>query len=414
MSQLTPFSVNTKIVNVSKDERGVLRADVTPEAQRWFSRLHDEVVRISQLQQKSLIHSFDELPRGGVAAAVAWPVANLAFLVPFTVYSQVKIKRILIPVIVASGNVDVGIYRPDKTKVVSSGSVIAMGSSIAQAIKITPSTLDVGRYYMAVAAYNAVLQGIRYATDGGYNRLFGVFESGSSFPLPATATFNEHLSRALVPSMALDAQGGQISISFVGASANATAASGDLPVTPPATQTNDIMICAVSTLDNVALSFPAGWTIYREGNNTAAMRSTLAWKRCTGAEAAFTITHTAGSNIVANVAVYRGCVATGSPINASSLRHDGVSGTCTADAITPTVPNCLILFSMHSDVAVASSGQAATDPATLTERFDNSLNPGVSLADGYNVAGGSTGNATGSTAAARHTGGLTALTPLQT
>ena len=132
MSQLTPFSVNTKIVNVSKDERGVLRADVTPEAQRWFSRLHDEVVRISQLQQKSLIHSFDELPRGGVAAAVAWPVANLAFLVPFTVYSQVKIKRILIPVIVASGNVDVGIYRPDKTKVVSSGSVIVKSEVISR------------------------------------------------------------------------------------------------------------------------------------------------------------------------------------------------------------------------------------------------------------------------------------------
>src|SRR3990167_3324051 len=273
-----------------------------------------------------------------------------------------------------------------------------MMDSYEQAFNITNLALDPGNYFMSMAVDNATLQAIRYARVGFYNRHHNVFEQTSAFPLPATATFREHATRFLIPSMMLDTYGGQNFISLVGVSADATAASGNLSVTPPTTQTNHIMLCAVTANDNVALTFSAGWTIYREGNNTASMRVTLAWKRCTGAEGAFTITHPAGGFVRANVAVYSGCVATGSPINASSLRHEsgGFSIIVTADAITPSVPNCLIVFTMHGPAATGSSAQVATDPASFTERIDNfGSGYAVSISDGYNLVGGSTGDATG-------------------
>jgi hypothetical protein len=205
---------------------------------------------------------------------------------------------------------------------------------------------------------------------------------------------------------------------FIAASANVAAASGDLIVTPPATQTDDIMVCAVVTHDNVAVTFPAGWTIYQAGNNTTAMRATLAWKRCVGAEGAFTITHTAGDGIVANVAVYRGCITDATVINASSLLANASSSTCTATGITTTVAGCMVIFTMHDSDNGASSAQAATNPATFTERFDNAstqgLDEAVSGADAIRTTAGATGNATGTLSLGPdvNSGGLTALKPV--
>jgi len=206
-------------------------------------------------------------------------------------------------------------------------------------------------------------------------------------------------------------------ITFVGVSANAAAASGNLILTPPATQTDDIMILAVTSHDNVPISLPAGWTIYQEGNNTAAMRSTLAWKRCVGAEGAFTITHTGGNGIVARVAVFRGCTVFGSPIDASSLSHNAASTTCTASAIATTGTNERIFFTMHSPDDRTSSGQTATDPAAFAEHFDSISTLGddqsVSGASAIKVTAGSTGTATGtlSGTAIINSGSLTALIP---
>lgn len=168
-----------------------------------------------------------------------------------------------------------------------------------------------------------------------------------------------------------------MAISFIGASSNVAAASGDISIAPPATLTDDIMICAVSTHDNVVLSFPAGWTKYQEANNGTVLRGTLAWKRASGAEGAFTVTHTAGDAIVGNVAVYRGCLTTASPINASVMTVNASSSTCTAASITSTVDGCRLLFTMHDSDNGASSAQSSANLGTLTERFDNATTLGL-------------------------------------
>ena len=209
-----------------------------------------------------------------------------------------------------------------------------------------------------------------------------------------------------------------MAITYVGVSANVAAPTGNLSVTPPATQTDDIMVCAVSSHDNVVLTFPDGWTKYQELDNGVALRSTLAWKRCVGAEAAFTITHPAGNGIVANVIVFRGCVATGSPINASSMQANASSLVCTAASISTTEADCEIIFTMHDSDNGASSAQTCTDPGDLTERFDNAstlgLDQAVSGAHANKASIGATGNATGDLTLGPddNNGGLTALEPL--
>jgi hypothetical protein len=191
-----------------------------------------------------------------------------------------------------------------------------------------------------------------------------------------------------------------MAISFINPGTLGEAASGNITVTPPTTQTNDIMILAVSSHDNVAITLPAGWTIIDAANNGTILRSTTAWKRCVGAEGAFTVTHAAGDGIVGNVAVYRGCSTASTVINVHSVRVNAASATCTADSITPTVDDCMLIFTMHaSDNTTSSAQDFATSPATIVERFDSSsalgLDEMTSLADGLQTTATASGNATG-------------------
>jgi len=209
-----------------------------------------------------------------------------------------------------------------------------------------------------------------------------------------------------------------MAITYVGVSNDAAASSGNVSVTPPTTQTDDIMICCVTTHDNVAVTFPANWTIYQEANNTTALRATLAWKRCVGAEGAFTVTHTAGDGIVATAIVFRGCVAAGSPINASVLTANASSSTCTAATITSSVNGCWLLFTMHDSDNGASSAQSSANLGAMTERFDNSSNLGldeaVSGAHVSQTTAGASGASTGTLSLGPdvNSGGNTFLAPL--
>ena len=92
-----------------------------------FQRLIQEVRNINPVSQKTIISSLDELLSENVAPVNgSWPAVNLAFFVPFTVYEQIELKRILVslnsPV---SGRVDVGIYRSNEARIVSSGLTIS-------------------------------------------------------------------------------------------------------------------------------------------------------------------------------------------------------------------------------------------------------------------------------------------------
>lgn len=193
-----------------------------------------------------------------------------------------------------------------------------------------------------------------------------------------TTTTNEQLL------FSIGAASGAAPFNMVGtalASANAEAASGNLSVTPPTTVTDDVLVLAVSTHDNVAITLPAGWNIYQAANNGTGLRATLAWKRCVGAEGAFTITHTAGDTIVANVENFRGCQELSSPINASVLTNNASSSTVTAATITSTKNGCRLFFTMHDSDNGASSAQTSANLGAMSnEHFDNASTLGTDAA----------------------------------
>jgi hypothetical protein len=208
-----------------------------------------------------------------------------------------------------------------------------------------------------------------------------------------------------------------MAIIFVNAGAAAGGGAGDLSVTPPATVTNDVMVCVVGAEDNVALSFPAGWTIRVEQNNTTGLRTTVAWKRAVGTEGAFTITHTAGGDILARVANYRGCNAFGDPFSASAIANNAG---LVAPPIVPKFPNCMVLYVIAYQANISPAAPyRAVDPLILTERFNSTQGSGggkqgIILADGLKSKDIAT-----STGAARtgltglNSSALLALTPVE-
>lgn len=93
-----------------------------------------------------------------------------------------------------SGNVDVGIYSEDGTKIWSAGSTANAGASVVQLFTPTAFTLPPGRYYMAVAADNTTAS-FRVLSPGEAGRCMGVL-MGSAFPLPSTMASAAAISSA--------------------------------------------------------------------------------------------------------------------------------------------------------------------------------------------------------------------------
>ncbi len=133
----------------------------------------------------------------------AWPAANLALFMPFVVTRPVVIENLaVVNGSTASGNIDMGLYAADGTRLVSVGSTAQAGTSAAQVFDITDTLLGVGRYYLALALDNATGTVQRaVASNAVIGRFAGMLEQTSAFPLPATASFAAY-TRTALPNMA--------------------------------------------------------------------------------------------------------------------------------------------------------------------------------------------------------------------
>jgi hypothetical protein len=108
---------------------------------------------------------------------------------PVIIRAQYTVKTIGVYIGTSSGNLDVGIYLPNGTRIVSSGSTAAGTGSAVQSINITDTTLSPGLYYAALACDNTTIQIGAKANQAGANLVRGQFTENSAFALPATATF---------------------------------------------------------------------------------------------------------------------------------------------------------------------------------------------------------------------------------
>jgi hypothetical protein len=126
----------------------------------------------------------------GVGSA-AYPAADRAHFLPFRVNRPTLITKLMAyNGSTASGNIDVGIYSHDGTRLVSTGSTAQSGTSALQVFDVTDTWLGPGRFYLAVAMDNTT--GTLFRATLGSTQIdagIGLLIEASAFPLPATATF---------------------------------------------------------------------------------------------------------------------------------------------------------------------------------------------------------------------------------
>lgn len=146
---------------------------------------------------------------GGTTAA--WPAANRALFIPFTLSQPIAVAAMFTyNGGTASGNLDLGIYSEDGTRILSTGSTAMSGTSTLQVISVTSTVIGPGRMYLAMAVDNTTA--IFRAANTGYItaiafKVAGMAQMASAFALPATATLAT-LSTSYAPIFGLSTKTG--------------------------------------------------------------------------------------------------------------------------------------------------------------------------------------------------------------
>lgn len=142
------------------------------------------------------ITTTDDLSLGDGAYSTApssavWVSANRALFIPFSLYAPATAySMVMMNGAAVSGNLDMGIYTEDGTRLASFGATAQVGLNRTQRFTFaSPLNLAAGNYYMASVFNNATGQVFRRAWSANVGRIFAVYQQGTAFPLPARATF---------------------------------------------------------------------------------------------------------------------------------------------------------------------------------------------------------------------------------
>jgi len=146
---------------------------------------------------------------------------------------------------------------------------------------------------------------------------------------------------------------------------------------PDETKIDDIMILVISTdtISTIAGTAPVGWSLLHTIDVGTDSTGSVWWKRSTEANPAnetwTSIFNTAVSGVY-QVVSYSGCVASGTPINASQATTMPISSSWTG-SVTTTVNNCMVIGIFTADQV---SGATFTWSGSIIERADRN-NAGV-------------------------------------
>lgn len=130
---------------------------------------------------------------GTAMTSNAWPVANTALFVPFTVRSLYLVRKFWWANGAAvAGNVDCGVYSMGGARLLSTGAIAQSGTSVLQSAVPTagpPWQLLPGSYYMAISASSATAT---FLTSTGFSvrelQFLGCAQQATANPLPDPAT----------------------------------------------------------------------------------------------------------------------------------------------------------------------------------------------------------------------------------
>lgn len=170
----------------------------------YISKPINPVITIHTFSENSLSDAIRFATSGTQSNSTAWPTANMALYIPFTLNQTITVQKFFTANGTATGNnVDIGLYAQDGTRLVSAGSTAQSGTSTIQYYSVTPLTIGPGAYYLALAVNGASSTFVAHTAGSSRNfKAVGVYEQTSAFALPATATFAT-TTRTFVPLIGL-------------------------------------------------------------------------------------------------------------------------------------------------------------------------------------------------------------------
>jgi hypothetical protein len=124
----------------------------------------------------------------GIPASQTVPAANRAIIYPFRLTAPILVQQLwCFNGAVVAGNIDIGIYSEDMTRLVSTGAIAQAGINQAQVFNIADILIGPGIFFLAFSCSDAAARLFRGFTDGtAITRLFGVYIMNAAHPLPAT------------------------------------------------------------------------------------------------------------------------------------------------------------------------------------------------------------------------------------
>lgn len=152
-------------------------------------------------------HSIDNLTGGWMAyqgqptTSFAWGVQYRAIYVPIRIPRQVVVLELgYTSNTVGTGDVDVGIYDAEGTRLVSTGSTAKIATASTHAIDVTNTTLQPGLYYLGLSNSTTTDTFSTYSVAAPIPSALGILtETLGSVVLPATASWSVNQTLANIP-----------------------------------------------------------------------------------------------------------------------------------------------------------------------------------------------------------------------
>jgi hypothetical protein len=143
----------------------------------------------------------------GASSSGTWGTNNRAVYCPIVIDEPFLVQKVaLYNGSTASGNVDVGIYSENGTRIWSVGGVAQSGTNVMQVFTPTAFVLPPGRYYIGVAFSSSAgtITGRLFINE--IARMCGVGIQATAYPLPSSFTIAVAPTALRYPQVALSGQ----------------------------------------------------------------------------------------------------------------------------------------------------------------------------------------------------------------
>jgi len=223
-------------------------------------------------------------------------------------------------------------------------------------------------------------------------------------PAPRKTRFRSLLSLAALVVGLAAGHAARAAPQWVANSNIAGSSGGNVTVTVPSHQANDILLIQVLVRDtNDTITWPLGWTELATVDRGTTARYWWAWARAASNNAYPTVQvnkSTGNGDTYAAVSVYRGAATSGSPWDAVGTPNTGTGAAHTLNGITTTTADTFVIASLCGEDNNTATGTtfSATDPATLQQILyveSGEGNDGACTAGAFTkTTAGATGNVT--------------------